>query len=52
MSELLDQLTKKVRVECEEEQRHLVAAMNGLAGLHIIAGQVRMAGVLIVCLIL
>jgi hypothetical protein len=32
MSELLNQLIEKARVECEEAQRALLAALNGLAG--------------------
>ena len=40
MEELLAQLSKKAKVECEEAQRQIVAASNGLAGLHIIKGEV------------
>ena len=41
MEELLVQLTKKARLECEESHRQLVAAKNALAGLHIIQNEVR-----------
>ena len=40
MDELLESLTKKATVECEEAHRLLVAAFNGLAGWHIIKEQV------------
>lgn len=40
MAELLTQLTKKARLECEEAHRQQVAALNGLAGLHIIKQEV------------
>ena len=40
MEELLASLTKKAKVECEEEHRLVVASMNGLSGLHIIRHQV------------
>jgi E3 ubiquitin-protein ligase SHPRH len=33
MSELLNQLIEKARLECEEAQRALLAALNGLAGI-------------------
>jgi hypothetical protein len=33
MNELLNQLIEKARVECEEAQRALLAALNGLAGI-------------------
>ncbi|XP_033741490.1 E3 ubiquitin-protein ligase SHPRH-like [Pecten maximus] len=36
MEELLESLTKKAQLECEESHRQLVAAINGTAGLHII----------------
>ena len=36
MEELLAQLTKKSRLECEETHRQLIAAKNALAGLAII----------------
>ena len=36
MEDLLVSMSKKARLECEEAHRQLVAAMNGLAGLHII----------------
>lgn len=36
MEELLAQLSKKAKVECEEAQRQIISASNGLAGLHII----------------
>ncbi len=41
MEELLASLTKKAKLECEEEHRQVVASLNGLAGLHIIREQVR-----------
>src|SRR6218665_2535504 len=41
MEELLTQLSKKAKVECEEAQRQIIAASNGLAGVHIIRGEVR-----------
>lgn len=40
MEELLECLTKKAKLECEEAHRQLVAAINGIAGLHIIQEQV------------
>ena len=40
MAELLTKLTKKAKVECEEVHRQKVAALNGLAGLHIIKREV------------
>ena len=40
MEELLTQLIKKVKVECEEAQRQIVAASNGLAGWYIIKNDV------------
>ena len=40
MEELLASLTKKAKLECEEEHRQVVASMNGLSGLHIIRNQV------------
>ena len=40
MEELLTQLTKKARLECEESHRQFVASMNGLAALDIINQQV------------
>ena len=40
MAELLTKLTKKAKVECEEVHRQKVAALNGLAGLHIIKWEV------------
>ena len=40
MEELLTQLTKKARLECEESHRQFVAAMNGLAALDIVDEQV------------
>lgn len=40
MEELLDSLIKKAALECEEAHRQVVAALNGLAALHIIAQQV------------
>ena len=42
MEELLAQLTKKARLECEESHRQKVAATNALAGLDIIQSQVRL----------
>ncbi|KAK3097964.1 hypothetical protein FSP39_014864, partial [Pinctada imbricata] len=39
MEELLESLTKKATIECEEAHRLLVAAFNGLAGWHIIKEQ-------------
>ncbi|KAK3576517.1 hypothetical protein CHS0354_034193 [Potamilus streckersoni] len=39
MEALLESLTRKARVESEEAHRQLVAAINGLAGLHIIKGE-------------
>ncbi|KAL3881583.1 hypothetical protein ACJMK2_028004 [Sinanodonta woodiana] len=39
MEELLESLTRKARIECEEAHRQLVAAINGLAGLNIIKGE-------------
>ncbi len=44
MEELLASLTKKAKLECEEEHRQVVASLNGLAGLHIIREQVRLVG--------
>ena len=40
MEELLNQLVKKVRIECEESHRQLVFALNGLAALDIIQNNV------------
>ena len=40
MEELLASLTKKAKLECEEEHRQVVASMNGLSGLHIIRNEV------------
>ena len=40
MEELLNQMTKKAKVESEEAHRQMVAAMNGLASLHIVKDQV------------
>lgn len=40
MEELLAQLSKKAKVECEEAQRQIIGASNGLAGLHIIREEV------------
>ncbi|KAJ8314753.1 hypothetical protein KUTeg_006903 [Tegillarca granosa] len=39
MEELLESLTKKARVECEEAHRQLVGALNGLAAINIIKEQ-------------
>lgn len=36
MEEILTSLIKKVKVECEEAHRQSIAALNGLAGIHII----------------
>ena len=44
MEELLESLIKKVRVECEEAHRQLVAALNGLAAIHIIKEEVTLQG--------
>ena len=41
MTDLLDQLIKKVRLECEEAQRQIVMATNGLAGWFILKEDVR-----------
>ena len=41
MEELLAQLTKKVRIECEESHRQYVFALNGLAALAVLKEQVR-----------
>jgi hypothetical protein len=40
MEELLQQLIKKMRYECEDAHRQFVAAMNGLAGLHLLQDEV------------
>ena len=40
MEELLVSMTRKARLECEEAHRQLNAAVNGLAGLHLIQQQV------------
>ncbi|XP_013421638.1 E3 ubiquitin-protein ligase SHPRH [Lingula anatina] len=39
MEELLESLTKKSRVECEEAHRQVVAGLNGLAAVCIIKGE-------------
>ncbi|OWF36325.1 E3 ubiquitin-protein ligase SHPRH [Mizuhopecten yessoensis] len=39
MEELLESLTKKAQLECEESHRQLVAAINGIAGIHIIRNE-------------
>ena len=44
MEELLASLTKKAKLECEEEHRQVVASMNGLSGLHIIRNEVHVKG--------
>ena len=44
MEELLVSLTKKAKLECEEEHRQVVASMNGLSGLHIIRNEVHVEG--------
>jgi hypothetical protein len=36
MSELLNQLIDKARIECEEAQRTFLASLNGLAGIALI----------------
>ena len=36
MEELLDQMMKKVTLECEDWHRQYIAALNGLAGIDII----------------
>ncbi|XP_067124798.1 E3 ubiquitin-protein ligase SHPRH [Centruroides vittatus] len=36
MEEILTSLIKKVKIECEEAHRQSIAALNGLAGIHII----------------
>ena len=35
MEDLLDQLRKKAKLECEDAHRKFVAAKNGLAALHV-----------------
>ncbi|KAH9494650.1 hypothetical protein Btru_020414 [Bulinus truncatus] len=39
MEELLEHMTKKVKTECEEAHRQIVASLNGMAGLAIIQGK-------------
>lgn len=39
MEELMEQMIKKAKVECEEANRQYIAALNGLAGLDIIEEQ-------------
>jgi E3 ubiquitin-protein ligase SHPRH len=41
MEEILAQLTKKSKTECEESHRQMVAAMNGIAAIHIIKEEVK-----------
>ena len=36
MEQLLEQMIKKVVTECEDGHRQFIAALNGLAGVHII----------------
>nr|XP_032829241.1 E3 ubiquitin-protein ligase SHPRH-like [Petromyzon marinus]XP_032829242.1 E3 ubiquitin-protein ligase SHPRH-like [Petromyzon marinus]XP_032829243.1 E3 ubiquitin-protein ligase SHPRH-like [Petromyzon marinus] len=40
MEELLCSLQRKCKTECEEAHRQLVCALNGLAGIHIINGEI------------
>lgn len=40
MDELLERMTNKVRLECEDHHRTVTAALNGQAACHIIRGQV------------
>ena len=40
MEELLEHMTKKVKTECEEAHRLIVASLNGMAGLAIIKDKV------------
>ena len=44
MEDLLESLIKKAKVESEEAHRQLVAAHNGMAGLHIMKGEVTLTG--------
>ena len=41
MEELLTEMTRKAKYECEEAHRQIVFATNGLAGLHVINNNVR-----------
>jgi E3 ubiquitin-protein ligase SHPRH len=40
MEELLEHMTKKVKTECEEAHRQIVASLNGMSGLAILRGKI------------
>ena len=44
MEELLEQMMKKVTLECEDWHRQFIAALNGLAGIDIIEAKWAEAG--------